>query len=452
MNKTAKRAAGLIRVSSPSQVDTHSLEAQKAEIARWCERRGYTLVHVYVDAGVSAYKDGIGHRPGLKELLQDAPQGKFDIVVVHTLDRMARNVGVMREVLRRLGAADVGFVSVTEGFDYTTPSGKMMLTTVVSASEFFSGMLGIHVEKAQRQRAELGRPVGPVGFGYITPEPGAVPQIVPDEAAGLVEAFRRKLTGASNASVADWLNTQGFKTRESNLFTAHAMKEIFSNPFYAGTIRYRGEAYPGKHEPVIPKDIFDRVQAMRHQRATRREVHRDCGVAQGRVVCARCGNAVQSDHQYRSGKPMYRERHAHDCETNNRSLMAHVVDDQIGLIFGSLAIPDDWRERMAKLAAKPDDGIDTAKLQSKRTRVVRAFMDGNVEEAEYRRRLGDIDAQIEAAHPASLPSVEEAAALFGDLPALWEEANSEERQRLVAPLIDRIYIDLQERLVAAIVP
>ena len=116
---------------------------------------------------------------------------------------------------------------------------------------------------------------------------------------------------------------------------------------------------------------------------------------------------------------MYRERHAPECDTNTQALMSRTVDDQLGSVFGSLEIPDDWRERMARLAAKHDGGVDIGRLQAKRKRVVRAFLDENISEEEYRRRLAGIDGQIQVAQPASLPTVEEAVALFNDMPALW---------------------------------
>lgn len=87
-------------------------------------------------------------------LLQDAKADKFDIVVVHTIDRWSRNVGVQRQALQMLGDAKVGFASVTEDFDFTTPSGKLMLTMIGGVAEFFSDQLGVHVAKAQRYRAE----------------------------------------------------------------------------------------------------------------------------------------------------------------------------------------------------------------------------------------------------------------------------------------------------------
>lgn len=244
-----------------------------------------------------------------------------------------------------------------------------------------------------------------VGVGGVD----RLPQAAEREADALREGIRRRDGGDSYQRVADWLNAQGFRTRNGNRFTAHA---------YVGTIRYRGEEYRGKHEPIIPRDLFDRVQARRHRRTFQRCVDGECGVAQGRIFCVRCSNALQSD-RHRGGKTMYRERHAHQCETNNRSLMAHVVDEQIGLVVGSLEIPNQWRDRMAELAAKQSGAVDIGRLQAKRKRVVRTFLDENITEEECRRRLAEIDGQNQVAHPALQPLVEEAAALFNNLPALW---------------------------------
>ena len=60
-------------------------------------------------------------------LLDDAEHDRFDIVIVHTVDRWARNIRVQREALQILGDAGVGFVSVTESIDFTGPAGRTML-------------------------------------------------------------------------------------------------------------------------------------------------------------------------------------------------------------------------------------------------------------------------------------------------------------------------------------
>ena len=177
------RSAGYVRVSDESQVEGHSLDAQRNEITRWCKQNDYELVRIYSEEGRSAHTERIDRRGELVALLRAAEAGDFDVVVVHNIDRWSRNVGVQRQALQRLGDAKVGFASVREDIDFTTPAGRLLLTMIGGVAEFFSDQLGFHISKAQRQRAESGLPVGPVPFGSITPEPGGVPKLDEREVA-----------------------------------------------------------------------------------------------------------------------------------------------------------------------------------------------------------------------------------------------------------------------------
>ncbi len=119
-----QRALCLVRVSHASQVDGYSLDAQKAEAERWCANHGYSVRRMLVEEGVSARTDKLEKRPLLRQSLEMAARGEYDLLIVHTLDRLARNQKVQRQVLETLGKASVGFASVVEGIDYTTPLGS----------------------------------------------------------------------------------------------------------------------------------------------------------------------------------------------------------------------------------------------------------------------------------------------------------------------------------------
>ena len=451
MQSKSQRAAGYVRVSDPSQIDTHSIEAQKREIAKWCEREGHILVGFYIDLGVSAYKDGFAHRPEFVRMLKDAALGKFDVIVFHTIDRFARNVGVLRQATKRLADSDVGFVSLSENFDYSTPAGRMILTNVAAASAFFSGMLGIHVKKAQKVRAEDGLPVGPIPFGYLVDEPGGVPVLEEQAGIALAEAFERRANGETYSSIAACLNGAGFTSTKGQAFTEHAVKDLLGCRFYTGVIEFKGARYAGQHQAAVSQDLFERVQALKHRRTFQRRVDGDRGVLQGRVSCVRCGQPLHADRHWK-GKAMYRERHSHECCTNGHSLMAHRVDAQVEEIFTMLHLPQDCRDRIAGLATAECRAPDLPRLLERRKRLLRAFAEDAYTEEQFNRKLADLDAQIRLAQPVSVPGLEEAVALLSDLPALWPEATSEERQRLIAPLIERAYIDVELRCIAAIAP
>ena len=449
---TTRRAVAYVRVSDESQVEGHSLAGQRREIQRYCERSGYTLAHVYADEGVSAYTDQVSKRPGLAALLSDARLGRFDVVVVHTIDRWARNISVQREALQALGQAGVGFVSVTENFDFSTPAGRLMLTMIGGVSEFFSDQLGVHVVKGLRERAESGLPAGPIPFGYRPTGPGTPAAVVPAEAEAVRTVFARKLRGDSNGEIAAWLNAEGYRPRGRNpMFTPWAVRDMLRTRYYLGVVLFQGEAFPGQHERIIEEATFAAVQRLRGHVRPRRVARGETGVLQGRVFCAGCGSRVHAERNA-ANSPRYRERHGVRCDSNGRSVLAHVIDQQLGELWASLSLPDNWRDGIARLATADDAEAARVPLEAKRKRVGTAFVNGSLDEGEYRRLLADIDLQLAGMVPSTAPAYEEAAALLGDLPRIWEQATADERRRLLAPLLTAVYIDIEARRVSGITP
>ena len=109
-------------------------EVQLRELRAWCATQGHGIVAEYVDHGVSGAKTS---RPQLDRLMKDATKGLRDIeaVIVWRLDRFGRSLQHLQNAIATLRDAKVGFISLKEGFDLTTPMGKA-----------FFGMLGVFAE------------------------------------------------------------------------------------------------------------------------------------------------------------------------------------------------------------------------------------------------------------------------------------------------------------------
>lgn len=120
--------AAYARVSTGSQTP----EAQLHELRSAVERRhDWALVDEYVDRGSGIDRD----RPELERLLSDARAGEIDLVVVWRLDRLARSTIHLLEVLEQLHRWSVGFVSLREGVDTTTPAGRAFATFLGAIGE-----------------------------------------------------------------------------------------------------------------------------------------------------------------------------------------------------------------------------------------------------------------------------------------------------------------------------
>ena len=215
------RAVAYLRVSSAGQVDGHSLDAQARLFHELCKSRDWEPVGIYREEGRSARYESIRKRPVFYQLLEDAKAGKFEVVIVHTLDRWSRSSKVLLESVAILDQHNVGLVSITENLDWSTPEGRLVARTLGNFSEFFSVMLAKHTKKGIDERAHQGKHLGSLPFGYEScwtnrngekllncrPEhPGGV-HVHSKEGVAVTELFRRYATGTTTLSqLAAYLN------------------------------------------------------------------------------------------------------------------------------------------------------------------------------------------------------------------------------------------------------
>src|SRR5690348_6331352 len=98
-------------------------ELQLSELREYAARRRWAIVGEYIDKGYSGAKES---RPALDQMMKDAKRRKFDAIVVWKLDRFGRSLKHLVTALAELNAVGVLFVSLTDGFDLTTPGGRAL--------------------------------------------------------------------------------------------------------------------------------------------------------------------------------------------------------------------------------------------------------------------------------------------------------------------------------------
>jgi len=126
-------------------------------------------------------------------------------LVVHKLDRFARNARITLEYLEKLEKAGVGFVSISEQMDFSSPMGKVMLANLAAFGQYYSDNLSTEVSKGLKERAMQGLWNGPVPFGYANEDGKLVP--VAEEAEVPRRIFEMYASGThTDQSIATWLN------------------------------------------------------------------------------------------------------------------------------------------------------------------------------------------------------------------------------------------------------
>ncbi len=143
------------RVSTKDQ----SAAMQLRELREFSKRRGWRLVGEYIDTGVSGAKD---RRPQLDKLMEDARRKKFDVLLVYRYDRFARSLRQLVNALADFHSLGIDFVSLHEGVDTSTSTGKLMFGIFASFAEFEREVLRERIrsglKNARARGQKLGRP------------------------------------------------------------------------------------------------------------------------------------------------------------------------------------------------------------------------------------------------------------------------------------------------------
>ncbi len=479
------RAVAYLRVSSASQVDGHSLDAQERLFRELCKNRGWELVRIYREEGKSAHVEAIARRPLFKQLLEDAAKHEFDVVVVHTLDRWSRNLKITLESLTILGKLNIGLVSITENIDYSRPEGMLFTQMLGAFAQYYSEALGNHVSKGLSQRAYEGKHNGGIPFGYEScwadndkggrvrlcesEHPGGV-HIHEREGAAVFKMFERYASGMTTlGQLAIWLNEQGLRTRNRHslpdaegilvsgprLFTTASVRGILHNPFYAGKIQYQGKLLPGAHEALVSQEVFNLVQATLKKNNGRSETLHPHPERQyllkGLIRCAYCGMPMWSQ-TYKNGHTYYREdnnsRSHGVCPASGGSIPCHVIDEQLGKIIMAIELGPQWLEEVLAIISLKDEiervKIERQQVEEKLRRMTKVYIDGLFPDDEYHRQKKLLEMQLESLVVPEASAAEEAGKMIERLAMLWKDANLEERRKLLLTMLDAVYVDAKK--------
>lgn len=146
------RAGLYARVSTAEQ---HTLPMQMAALREYAERRDWIVAHAIEEVGNGAKK-----RPRQQELLTLAKQRRLDVIIVWRLDRWGRSLVDLMESLSDLTALGVGFVSITEALDLTTPTGRAMTGMLAVFAQFERELLVERVRAGMAQAKKTGKAIG----------------------------------------------------------------------------------------------------------------------------------------------------------------------------------------------------------------------------------------------------------------------------------------------------
>jgi site-specific DNA recombinase len=282
----SKKVAIYIRVSTQEQAqEGFSIPAQKERLINFCKAKDWIIYDIYIDGGFSGASLS---RPAVQKLMDNI--NNFDIVLVYKLDRLSRSqkdtLYLIEDVFIK---NNVDFVSMNESFDTSTPFGRAMIGILSVFAQLERETIKERTELGRIERAKEGLYHGggyPVGYDYID---GKL-FINEYEAMQVREVFDLYLKGYGINKIINHMLQKGYKHRQGSWKHVSAILSVLDSPVYCGDITFMGETYAGIHEPIISKEIFEEVQAMRfRKRGLFAKTNDSASLLAGLIWCGNCG-------------------------------------------------------------------------------------------------------------------------------------------------------------------
>lgn len=273
-----KHTALYLRVSTEAQADEgYSLAAQAEKLEAYCRMKGISRFTRYVDGGFSGSSL---NRPAVTQLIDCIRNGEVERVVVYKLDRLSRSQKDTLYLIEDVFAPhSVDFVSINENIDTGTPYGRAMIGILSAFAQLERENIFLRTRMGMVERVRQGfwPGGGKIPFGYdYDPAKGI---LVPNSDADTVrEIYARYLSGESAGSIA----------RALGLRYEHLVRQILDRESNTGVIVYKGERYPGRHEPLIDRETWLRAQRRLH-RPNRPRAADGGKLLTGLLVCGHCG-------------------------------------------------------------------------------------------------------------------------------------------------------------------
>ena len=392
--KKKRRVAGYARVSTDHDDQFTSYEAQIDYYTTYIKSRDdWEFVKVYTDEGISG--TGIRKRLGFQSMIEDALNGKIDLIITKSVSRFARNTVDSLTTIRKLKENGVECYFEKENIWTFDGKGELLITIMSSLAQEESRSISENCTWGQRKRFADGKVTVPFKrfLGYDRGPNGEL-VVNPEEAETVRRIYRLFLQGITYNGIASQLTSYGIKTPGGkDKWNVSTVKSILSNEKYKGDALLQktyisdyltkkpkvneGEIpqyyVEGDHEAIIPPETFDMAQREMERRGRGRNYHSGVHAFSSRIRCGQCGSFYgskvwHSNSKYR--KTIWRCNHKYDGDS--RCSTPALTDDDVKTTFLSAA--NKLLETKTEVIANGQEMLsllfNTDELESERDRLI----------------------------------------------------------------------------------
>ncbi|MBI2042757.1 MAG: recombinase family protein [Candidatus Nealsonbacteria bacterium] len=404
-----------------------SIEDQIAELRAFAKQENLNIIDVFIEKQSAK----IPGRPIFNEMIEKIERGEANGILAWHADRLARNSVDGGRIIYLLDTGKLASLKFPTLWFENTPQGKFMLNIVFGQSKYYIDSLAENTKRGLRQKVKRGEYPSLAPIGYINDK--RIKSVVVDKKRAPIIRKAFELYAQNNSRLEDisnFLEQQGITSRGNKNLKRDRISFILSNPFYVGLFRYAGEIHEGKHQPVISKKIFDRVQEILKQRGrphhkTKNEPQAFCGL----LRCGICGMGITGEYKVKRQKNGNEHYYVYyHCTRKNKlvkckepCIRQEKLDQQISSLLQKFSLREDWAEGL--LQKLENEKMGTAQSSA-------AFV------RESKNKIGEIQIKLQRLLDGYLEQDidreiyrEEKAKLLSDKKSLEEQTTNLEQKR-----------------------
>ena len=323
VNKEKLNVAAYARVSTESDDQINSFESQKMYYENKINSNiNWKLVEVYSDYGISG--TSVKKRESFTRMINDAINGKIDLILTKSISRFARNTVDALNFIRLLKENNIAVYFEEENINTLESSGEFLITVLSSVAQQESINISLNVRKGHEMLLKKGKVIlGVRCFGYKFINKENRIEIVPNEAKVVKQIFKEFLKVKSLSKVKDYLEKKKIKTYKGReVWNKETIRRILTNEKYVGDLLQRKNVIHnplGKirinngiedkylikdfHEAIINRDDFKKVQEILKKIYDSKKSHKKPthNILSYKIKCGYCGNPNNNLYIKRSG-------------------------------------------------------------------------------------------------------------------------------------------------------
>ena len=374
-----------------------SLESQLNELREYARKENLEIVTEFIESKTAK----VPGRPIFNKMIEKIELGgPWGILAWHP-DRLARNSVDGGKIIYLVDTGKIGSLKFPTFWFDSTPQGKFMLNIAFGQSKYYVDNLSENIKRGIRQKLRRGEMPSLAPVGYLN-EPRLRNIVKDPERWPIVkQLFESYATGKYllNDLPKLSLSLGLVSRRRGKPLALSKFKEILRNPFYYGVFRHKGELYQGTHEPIISKQLFDKVQeVLKAKGKPRKSKELKPFVFRGVFTCGECGRSITAEKQVKPSGLAYTY---YRCTKKNIICHQKYIEErelvkQLNAIIQKVALPTVWKDKFLQRLAKEKKEISAKSnvsaqnlrgelklLEEKQARLLNIYLDQRITSKEY---------------------------------------------------------------------